>query len=140
MSLKTIRRTRRFSHPREMVWRALTDSEALSAWLMPNDFRAEIGHRFTFRTDPAPGFDGTVHAEVLALDEPSLWRVSWRGGGLDTILEIRLEEVPGGTRLQLEHSGFRTRDIVPRVILGMGWSRLLKTKLDHHLQEGPGIE
>jgi Zn-dependent protease with chaperone function len=50
-----------YDHPIERVWAALTSAEALSAWLMPNDFQPTVGHEFTFRTDPAPGFDGTVH-------------------------------------------------------------------------------
>jgi uncharacterized protein YndB with AHSA1/START domain len=45
------------------VWRALTDSDLLARWLMPNDFRPVPGHRFSFRTTPRPGqgFDGVVH-------------------------------------------------------------------------------
>lgn len=31
-----------------------------------NDFEPRIGHRFQFRTEPAPGFDGVVNCEVLA--------------------------------------------------------------------------
>src|SRR5580692_3749913 len=42
-----------YRHPIERVWAALTSSEALAAWLMPNDFVPEVGHRFTLRTRPA---------------------------------------------------------------------------------------
>ncbi|MFB6393843.1 SRPBCC domain-containing protein [Polymorphospora lycopeni] len=41
------------SHPPEKVWRALTDPDLVAAWLMPNTFEPRVGHRFTFRTDPA---------------------------------------------------------------------------------------
>jgi len=34
----TIEREIVFPHPREDVWRALTDSATLAQWLMPNDF------------------------------------------------------------------------------------------------------
>ncbi len=59
-------------HPPAKVWRSLTVPDLPASWLMPNDFRAEVGHRFTFRTDPVPaqGFDGIVHCEVLALEPP----------------------------------------------------------------------
>ena len=50
-----------YPHPIERVWRALTDSEAMTDWLMPNDFEPKIGHKFRFHTKPAPGFDGTVN-------------------------------------------------------------------------------
>jgi uncharacterized protein YndB with AHSA1/START domain len=34
-----------YPHPPEAVWAALTSSEALAAWFMPNDFAAEVGRR-----------------------------------------------------------------------------------------------
>jgi len=44
-----------YPHPPERVWAAITSSEAMSQWLMPNDFQLVAGHRFQFRTKPAPG-------------------------------------------------------------------------------------
>ena len=69
---------------------ALTDRAALAAWLMPNDFLPEVGHRFAFRTKPAPGFDGTVHCEVLTVDPPRELAYSWVGGGIDTVVRFTL--------------------------------------------------
>ncbi|MFU8853255.1 SRPBCC family protein [Micromonospora sp. SL1-18] len=40
------------AHPPAKVWRALTDSDLLARWLMPNDFGPVPGHRFTFHTAP----------------------------------------------------------------------------------------
>lgn len=111
-------------HPPERVWRALTDPEQLAAWLMPNDFAPAVGHRFTFRTDPRPGFDGIVHSEVLALEPPRRLRISWRGGGLDTTVTWTLEPEGRGTRLFLEHAGFDPDDQAQqhvRRILDGGW-------------------
>lgn len=51
--LQSIVVEREIRHPPEKVWRALTESELIASWLMPNDFWAEVGHRFTFRTRPA---------------------------------------------------------------------------------------
>ncbi|MEQ4718480.1 SRPBCC domain-containing protein [Nonomuraea sp. B19D2] len=41
------------------MWRALTEPELVARWLMPNDFKPQVGHRFTFTTEPKPqvGFD-----------------------------------------------------------------------------------
>jgi uncharacterized protein YndB with AHSA1/START domain len=69
-----------YPHPQERVWQAITDSRALAAWLMPNDFEPVVGHRFTFRTEPAPGFDGIVHCEVLRVEPPRLLSFTWKGG------------------------------------------------------------
>lgn len=96
-----------YPHPPEAVWRALTTPELLARWLMPNDFAPVIGHRFTFRTEPGPGFDGVVHCEVLELDAPSTLAFSWRGGPLDTHVRFTLAPEGDGTRLHMEHSGFR---------------------------------
>jgi uncharacterized protein YndB with AHSA1/START domain len=132
--MRDIEITRTLPFPREMVWYALTDSAQLSAWLMPNDFRPEIGHRFTFRTKPAPGFDGTVHCEVLELSPPARLVISWRGGPLDTRVSFDLAETPGGTRLTLRHAGFAgLSNVIPRVALGFGWRDLIAKKLPGHL-------
>jgi uncharacterized protein YndB with AHSA1/START domain len=111
-------------HRPERVWRALTDPEQLAAWLMPNDFAPAVGHRFTFRTDPKPGFDGIVHCEVLDLEPPRLLRISWRGGGLDTTVTWTLVPEGRGTRMFLEHAGFDPDDAAQqqvRRILDGGW-------------------
>ncbi len=132
--MKDVEITRNLSFPCEMVWRALTDSAQLGAWLMPNDFRAEIGHRFTFRTKPAPGFDGIVHCEVLELSPPELLVISWKGGPLDTRVSFELVQTSTGTRLTLRHMGFAgLSNVIPRVALGFGWKDLLVRKLPRHL-------
>ena len=69
-----------FPHPPERVWRVLTTSELMARWLMPNDFKPELGHVFTFTSKPVPGkdFSGTGRSEVLAIEEPTLLRISWQ--------------------------------------------------------------
>lgn len=124
-----------YAHPPAKVYRALTDSDLLAEWLMPNDFRPVVGHRFTFRSKPYPGFDGVVHCEVLRLDEPREVAFSWRGGGLaDTEVSFRLEPVDGGaaTRLHFRHAGFEglLNRLVARNVLAGGWrGKLLARQL-----------
>ncbi len=119
---------------------ALTDPVALGAWLMPNDFEATLGHRFTFRTDPGPGFDGIVHCEVLTLEPPRRMVWSWRGGPLDTTVHFTLspvatESAAESTRLDFEQRGFEgPRGLAVSVILERGFGsmfgRLLPAVLD----------
>jgi uncharacterized protein YndB with AHSA1/START domain len=101
--------------PPDVVWRALTEPKLLAAWLMPNDIKPEVGHCFTFRAAPVPGWDGTVHCEVLVVEPNRLLRYSWRGGSdkleqygakLDTVVTWTLTPTAGGTRLRLDHDGF----------------------------------
>lgn len=136
--MKDIMITRTLPFPRQMVWHALTDSAQLGAWLMPNDFRAEPGHRFTFRTKPAPGFDGIVHCEVLELRAPERLVITWRGGALDTRVSFELHNAGAGTRLVLRHQGFAGfSNTIPRIVLGFGWRDLLGKKLPGHLASLP---
>ncbi len=104
---KTIRLQRVYPYSIEKLWFALTDREALAAWFMENDFELEQGREFHFRTDPAPGFDGVVNCQVLHIEAPRELAFSWRGGPIDTVVRLRLEEVAGGVLLTMEQSGFR---------------------------------
>jgi len=114
----TIRVEEFLPHPVAKVWRALTDAELLARWLMLNDFKLELGHRFTFQTAPLPavGLDGVIHCEVLTIEPLHLLWLSWRGGrGLDSILTWRLEPENAGTRLIVEHTGFDPHDPAQRL-------------------------
>ncbi|MCW3819164.1 SRPBCC domain-containing protein [Micromonospora sp. DR5-3] len=129
-------------HPPAKVWRALTDSDLLARWLMPNDFRPVPGHRFSFRTNPRPGqgFDGVIHCEVLELDEPRRLRWAWRGGRLDTVVSWTLVPEGRGTRLFLEHAGFDPDDPVQRrtfTLLDGGWRSHVWRRLEQTLTALP---
>jgi len=123
--------TASYPHPIERVWAALTSSDALAEWLMPNDFEPVIGHRFTFRTKPAAGFDGIVHCEVLELDPPNRMVWSWAGGKIDTTVTMTLQpDGDGGTRLRLRQTGFHgLAGQLTRRILAGGYPRILRQRL-----------
>jgi uncharacterized protein YndB with AHSA1/START domain len=101
------------AHPPAKVWRALTERDLLTKWLMPNDMQPVLGHAFTFKVDmkPSPRWDGIVHCEVQEIEPYKRLRYSWRAGSLDTVVTWTLQETPsGGTVLRLEQSGFRLGD------------------------------
>ena len=127
---KTLRFEALYPYRPEQVWAALTDPEAIADWLMPNDFAPVIGHRFAFRTKPAPGFDGVVDCEVLAVDPPHRLAYSWKGGGIDTVVSFALSAEGSATRLVMEQSGFTgLRGFVVSRILGGGWKRIIGERL-----------
>jgi len=116
--------------PPEKVWRALTEPALLERWLMPNDIAPIVGHRFTFRTQPAPGFDGVVHCEILEAESPRRLVYSWKGGPLDTVVTWNLEaSSDGGTRLALVQDGFRPEHGFTYQMLEEGWRDKAATRL-----------
>jgi uncharacterized protein YndB with AHSA1/START domain len=121
-----------YPHPPERVWRALTDPQELAMWLMPNDFVPKLGHKFQFRAKPRGTWRGIVDCEVLELDAPRKLSYSWLGDpeGTPTRVTWTLTPVEAGTRLMLEHRGFRgIGGLFLRWLLGSGWKKMLRTKL-----------
>jgi uncharacterized protein YndB with AHSA1/START domain len=118
------------AHPPAKVWRALTDSKLVESWLMPNDLVPVVGHRFTFRARPIPGWDGICHCEVLEVKPDERLSYTWRGGSDDLPHRSRLDTVvtwtltptaSGGTLLKLVHSGFKSSDAYAFEMMGNGW-------------------
>ena len=127
---KTIRFEATYPYPPQQVWVALTDPAALGDWLMPNDFEPRLGHRFQFRTKPAPGFDGIVNCEVIELDEPRRLAYRWMGGDLDTVVSFELHAHGDSTRVVMEQSGFSgMRGLMVSRILSDGWKRMINERL-----------
>jgi uncharacterized protein YndB with AHSA1/START domain len=119
-----------YPYPPERVWRALTSPEALSEWLMPNDFEPRVGHNFNFRAKPGAGWDGVVNCEVLEVDEPRRLSYSWRNNFIDTVLTFTLEPTAEGTRLYLTQTGFNgVKALMVSLIMNGGWKSMLRKSL-----------
>jgi uncharacterized protein YndB with AHSA1/START domain len=120
-----LRFTRRLAHPRDKVWRAITEPEHLQAWF-PDTIvveRWEVGAPLRF--EPAAGMADPFDGEVRAVDPPRLLEFSW---GPD-VIRIELADDGGATELTLldtiEEVGKAARD-------GAGWHVCLD-QLEHHL-------
>jgi uncharacterized protein YndB with AHSA1/START domain len=90
------------------VWRALTERELLAAWLMPNDFRAELGAEFSFQPPPELERKAPIACKVLALEPPRLLRLSWQedeagDAGPGSLSFVLTPTETGGTHLRLVH-------------------------------------
>ena len=122
-----------YPHTPERVWVALTSSEAIAKWLMPNDFEPHSGHSFTFRTNPMPAinFDGVCHCEVTAFEPPRRLSYTWNGGALRSLVTYLIEPEGDGARLRFEHSGFDLSDPIQQASYkGMqGWGQTLDVSL-----------
>jgi uncharacterized protein YndB with AHSA1/START domain len=95
-------------HAPEKVWRALTDPALLSEWLLPVlDLKLEPGAAFTLKTDPHPGWDGTVDCQLVEIEPLRKLSYTWRVPFLDTVVTFTLTPTASGTRLTLVQSGFK---------------------------------
>jgi uncharacterized protein YndB with AHSA1/START domain len=95
-------------HPPEKVWRALTDPELLGQWLLPvAELRLEPGAEFTFRTQPYPGWDGTVDCRFVEIEPYRKLTYAWTVPFLDTVVTFTLTPTETGTHMSLVQSGFR---------------------------------
>lgn len=96
-------------HKPQKVWRALTDPELLAEWLLPAiGFELQPGVAFTFKTQPYPGWDGTVNCKMLEIEAQKKLSYTWVVGEMiDTVVTFTLTPTASGTRLSLVQSGFK---------------------------------
>ena len=130
--LTTIRVDQFLPHPPAKVWRALTEPALLAQWQMPGseNFRLEVGHRYTMTSVPRPNanFSGTVDVQVLAFEPERMLCVRWADADpsrpADWTITWTLEQEGRGTRLFLVHEGFDPDDpaqLMARKIMDGGW-------------------
>jgi uncharacterized protein YndB with AHSA1/START domain len=103
--------------PVARVWRALTDAREFGTWFrvrLEGAFAvgATVRGRITY-----PGYEHvTMEVQVERMDEPRLFAFRWHPYAVEssvdysaeptTLVEFRLDEVAGGTRLTVVESGF----------------------------------
>jgi len=111
---------RDLSHPPEKVWRALTQPHLVAEWLMQNDFKPELGHRFNLRAEW-----GRLDCKVLAIEPHKVLSYTWDGLGLESVVTWTLTPTGRGTHLRMEQTGFRPEQKQAYQGATFGWPRLL---------------
>ena len=89
-------------YPPEKIWRALTQPQLIEEWLMKNDFKPVVDHRFNLRADW-----GAVDCQVLAVEPNKTLSYTWAAYGLESVVTWTLTPTSTGTHLRMEQSGFR---------------------------------
>jgi len=104
--------------PPEKIWRALTQPPLIEEWLMKNDFKPVVDHRFKFRADW-----GAVDCQVLAVELNKTLSYTWAAYGLESVVTWTLSPTSTGTHLRMEQSGFQPDQ--PQYYEGAkgGWQR-----------------
>ena len=116
---------REIPHPPEKIWRALTQPHLIEEWLMKNDFKPVVGHRFNLRMDPQPNWDGVIDCQVLALEPNRALSYTWAALGLESVVTWTLTPTTAGTRLRMEQSGFRPDQQQAYQGAKFGWQKFL---------------
>lgn len=108
----------------EKIWRALTQPHLIAEWLMNNDFKPAIDHRFTLRGDW-----GSVDCQVLTIEPNKTLSYTWDAMGLESVVTWTLTPTGKGTHLKMEQSGFGPDQAKAYQGAKYGWQQFL-TKLE----------
>ncbi len=111
---------REIPYPPEKIWRALTQPHLIAEWLMKNDFKPVVGHRFDLSADW-----GTVDCRVVAVEPNKTLSYTWAAYGLASVVTWTLSPTSAGTRLRMEHSGFRQDQEQAYQGAKHGWQRFV---------------
>lgn len=122
--------------PIEKVWKAVSTSEGIAAWWMPNTFEPILGHEFVLHADQF----GDSPCKVTELDPPNRLSFNW---GKDWNLAFELKELEEGkTEFTLIHSGWSPDKVtefgqphtVIRDHMAGGWDKIVTEKLRAYLE------
>jgi uncharacterized protein YndB with AHSA1/START domain len=119
------------AHSPDKVWRALTEPALLAEWLLPViGFELKPEAAFTFKTQPYPGWDGTVECRMLEIEPKKKLRYTWTVPFLDTVVTFGLTPLASGTRLSIEQSGFKPEQKRESGGARYGWNMMSKKLVD----------
>lgn len=94
---------RELPHPPEKIWRALTQPHLIEEWLMKNDFKPVVEHRFS-----VSAAWGSVECQVRAVEPPRRLSYTWETKDLESTVTWTLTPTSTGTRLRMEQTGFQS--------------------------------
>ena len=126
--IRTVVIERDIAHPPDKIWRALTEPHLIAEWLMKNDFRPDIGHRFNLTGE----WGGVLDCEVLDIEPHRTLSYSWNFTHDDAAFDLRsivtftLTPTAAGTHLRVEQSGFRPEQKQAFGGAKLGWQQFLQ--------------
>ncbi|PDZ13169.1 hypothetical protein CON70_01820 [Bacillus pseudomycoides] len=131
-TLQDIKQTVIFEAPIQKVWNAVSTSEGIASWFMPNDFEPKVGHEFHVQSPFGPS-----PCKVLEIDEPHRLSFSWDTDGW--VVSFILKDLGDKTEFTLIHGGWKQADtILPkanekssiiRERMAGGWVAIVNEKL-----------
>jgi uncharacterized protein YndB with AHSA1/START domain len=132
--------------PRSRVWKAITDAQEFGKWFGVKLEGPFIQGKTSHGQITYPGYEHLeLEAVVQKIEPETLFSFTWHPNAHDpkvdyskepaTLVEFRLEEVPGGTRLRVTESGFDKVPITRRAEAfernSQGWAGQMKNIARH---------
>jgi uncharacterized protein YndB with AHSA1/START domain len=106
------------------LWQAITTPERLARWMV--DLTGEFRLGGTWAVVPEGDAPSWATGAVTACDAPRSFTTTWHAVEEDpTEVVVTLEEVEGGTRMRLVHTGIRS------IFYGAGWQTYLERLAAH---------
>jgi uncharacterized protein YndB with AHSA1/START domain len=137
-TVQDIVQTAIFDAPIQKVWDAVSTSEGIGRWFMPNDFQPELGYEFHLQSPFGPS-----PCKVLELDPPNRLSFAWDVDGW--VVTFELKELDGKTEFSLTHAGWKAPDeIAPKaqeknsVIrdkMNEGWEKIVHVRLKQAVEK-----
>ena len=124
---RTVVVEREMPHPPEKLWRALTQPHLIQEWLMKNDFKPVVGHRFNLRGE----WGGVLDCKVLAIEPHRTLSYTWDHAhddaafNLKSVVTFTLTPTGSGTLLRVEQAGFRPDQKQAHGGARFGWQKFL---------------
>jgi uncharacterized protein YndB with AHSA1/START domain len=116
---------RELPFPPEKIWRALTQPHLIEEWLMKNDFKPAVGHRFNLRRSPRPDLSIVIDCQVLVIEPYKTLSYTWAAFDLESVVTWTLTPTSTGTHLRMEQSGFRPDQKQAYGGARSGWQKFL---------------
>ncbi len=111
---------RQLAFPPERIWRALTTPHLIEEWLMKNDFKPVVDHRFVLRGDW-----GSVDCQVLSIEPNRKLSYTWNAMGLESVVTWTLTPSDSGVHLKMEQTGFKPDQDRAYQGAAYGWQKFL---------------
>ena len=130
--LEDIKQTILLNAPIQKVWETVATADGIASWLMPNDFKPEVGFEFHIQSP-----FGLSPCKVLKIEEPHHVLIAWDIDGW--FLSFDLKEAGEKTEFTLIHGGWKTPNTiitkanapssVIREQMAQGWVKLVQERL-----------
>jgi uncharacterized protein YndB with AHSA1/START domain len=111
---------REIPFPPEKIWRALTQPHLIEEWLMKNDFKPVVDHRFSLNAEW-----GGVDCQVRTVEPNRTLSYTWDTKDLESVVTWTLTPTDSGTHLRMEQVGFRADQEPYYRGATVGWKRNL---------------